>query len=71
MRGRAGDVDLRANVLNTPSQQPCKGTSHCPAVPMQDLLILAEKSSHAEPNQLAKAKTVSFRHQTKRRSKAT
>jgi hypothetical protein len=68
----AGEVvDMRANVLNAPSQQPCNGTSHRPVVPMQDLLILAERASHAEPIQLAKTKTVSYRRQTKRRSKAT
>jgi hypothetical protein len=68
----AGEVvDMRANVLNAPSQQPRNGTSHRPAVPTQDLLILAERASHAEPIQVAKAKTVSYRRQTKRRSKAT
>ena len=67
----AGEVvDMRANVLNAPNEKPRNGTSHRPAVPTQDLLILAERASHIAPTQITKAKTVSYRRQTKRRSKA-
>jgi site-specific DNA-methyltransferase (cytosine-N4-specific) len=63
-------VDMRANVLNAPSQQPRNGTSHRPAVPTQDLLILAERASRIAPTQVAKTKFVSYRRKTKRPVKA-
>ncbi|HEY1719582.1 MAG TPA: site-specific DNA-methyltransferase [Verrucomicrobiae bacterium] len=64
-------VDLCVNVLNAPIQQPRNGTFHRPAAPAQDLLILAERASRIAPIQVAKTKTVSYRRQTKRRSKVS
>jgi hypothetical protein len=62
-------VDMRANVLNAPNQQPRNGTSHRPAMPTQDLLILAERAGRTAPSQVAKTKTIFYRRQTKRRVK--
>jgi hypothetical protein len=68
----AGEVvDMRANVLNAPSQPPRNGTFHRPAEPTQDLLFLAERAGPPAPIQVAKPKTVSYRRQTKRRASVT
>lgn len=62
-------VDMRVNVLNAPNQQLRNGNLHRPTMPTQDLLILAERANRIAPIQITKAKPVSYRQRTKRRSK--